>query len=116
MAPSTEIFKGLDGVVVDTTAISMVNEGTNSLIYRGYPVQELAASCSFEEVAYLIWHGELPDAQQLNKLTSTERSLRSIDDDLLYLLNQLPLTCHPMDVLRTAISYLGACDPSEGDA
>ena len=57
-----EIKKGLAGVVVDYTAVSKVNPDTNSLLYRGYPVQELAAKCSFEEVAYLLWNGELPDA------------------------------------------------------
>ena len=56
-----EIKKGLAGVVVDYTAVSKVNPDTNSLLYRGYPVQELAAKCSFEEVAYLLWNGELPD-------------------------------------------------------
>jgi 2-methylcitrate synthase len=58
----TEIKKGLAGVVVDYTAVSKVNPDTNSLLYRGYPVQELAARCSFEEVAYLLWNGELPNA------------------------------------------------------
>ena len=57
-----DIKKGLAGVVVDYTAVSKVNPDTNSLLYRGYPVQELAARCSFEEVAYLLWNGELPDA------------------------------------------------------
>ena len=52
-------------MVVDTTAISKVIPETNSLTYRGYPVQDLAEHCSFEEVAYLLWHGELPNAQQL---------------------------------------------------
>ena len=56
-----EIRKGLAGVVVDTTAISKVNPETNSLLYRGYPVQELAATQPFEAVAHLLWHGELPD-------------------------------------------------------
>ena len=60
-----EIYKGLAGVPVDYTAISKVNPETNSLLYRGYPVQELAANCTFEEVAYLLWHGELPNPQQL---------------------------------------------------
>ncbi len=57
-APS--IHKGFAGVVVDTTEVSMVNPDTNSLTYRGYPVQDLAGKCRFEEVAYLLWHGELP--------------------------------------------------------
>ena len=59
------IYKGLAGVPVDYTAVSKVNPETNSLLYRGYPVQELAASVTFEEVAYLLWYGELPDDTQL---------------------------------------------------
>jgi len=113
---SAEVHRGLAGVVADTTAISMVNEATNSLLYRGYPVQQLAARCSFEEVAYLIWYGELPTADELAEFSASERSQRSVDKALLETLAQLPLTCHPMDVLRTAVSYLGASDPREDDA
>ncbi len=69
-----EIKKGLAGVVVDYTAVSKVNPDTNSLLYRGYPVQELAANCSFEEVAYLLWNGELPDPEQLAEFTARERA------------------------------------------
>jgi citrate synthase len=117
MADATsEIRRGLVGVVADTTAISMVNEETNSLLYRGYPVQELAASCSFEEVAYLIWNGDLPTAAQLESFCATERSLREVPAEVFAVLGELPTTCHPMDVLRTAVSYLGACDPTEDDA
>jgi citrate synthase/2-methylcitrate synthase len=60
-----DIEKGLAGVGLDYTAVSRVNPDTNSLLYRGYPVQELAARCSFEEVAYLLWNGELPTPEQL---------------------------------------------------
>ena len=74
-----DIRKGLAGVVVDTTAISKVNPETNSLLYRGYPVQELAASCQFEEVAYLLWNGELPTPLQLEEFQKLERSLRPLD-------------------------------------
>ncbi|WP_306367231.1 bifunctional 2-methylcitrate synthase/citrate synthase [Nocardiopsis sp. CC223A] len=111
----TAIRKGLAGVVVDTTEISMVDQTTNSLTYRGYPVQDLAASCTFEEVAYLLWDGELPDAAQLRAFTSRERAHRALDRHTLELLRRLPETAHPMDVLRTAVSYLGADDPLEGD-
>ena len=111
-----DVKRGLAGVVVDTTAISMVNEKTNSLLYRGYPVQELAASCSFEEVAYLIWHGELPNAAELADFAARERTLRGVPAGLLETLATLPLSCHPMDVLRTAVSHLGASDPREDDA
>ena len=100
-------------MVADTTAISMVNPDTNSLLYRGYPVQELAARCSFEEVAYLLWHGELPSAGELSELEESERSLRPVSSALLEQLASLPTRCHPMDVLRTAVSVLGAQDPEE---
>ena len=107
------IYKGLAGVVVDTTAISKVVPETNSLTYRGYPVQELAARCSFEQVAYLLWHGELPTDQELALFTQRERAARRVDQSVYSLLNKLPENCHPMDVVRTAISYLGAEDPEE---
>lgn len=110
-----KVHKGLAGVIVDTTAISKVVPETNSLTYRGYPVQDLATTRSFEEIAYLLWHGELPDAAQLAQLEHTERALREIDRSLLTLINRMPENCHPMDVVRTAISWLGAQDPSEDD-
>ncbi len=62
---TSEIHRGLAGVVVDTTEISTVIQETNSLTYRGYPGQDLAARRSFEEVAYLLWYGELPEPGQL---------------------------------------------------
>jgi 2-methylcitrate synthase len=107
-----DIRKGLAGVVVDTTSISKVNPETNSLLYRGYPVQELAANCSFEEVAYLLWNGELPDATQLVEFERLERSLRPLDPRVRKVIDDLPLTAHPMDVVRTAVSVLGATDPT----
>ena len=106
----TQIHKGLAGVVVDTTAISKVNPETNSLLYRGYPVQELAEKCTFEEVAYLLWHGELPDAQQLAEFETLERSLRHLDPVVKTVIDELPTTAHPMDVVRTAVSVIGARD------
>ncbi|WP_036567822.1 bifunctional 2-methylcitrate synthase/citrate synthase [Nocardia sp. BMG51109] len=109
----TEIKKGLAGVVVDTTAISKVVPETNSLTYRGYPVQDLARHCRFEEIAHLLWYGELPDPDQLRALCLRERALRHIDRSLLALIGRLPETCHPMDVVRTVVSYLGAEDPLE---
>jgi citrate synthase len=111
-----KIYKGLAGVVVDTTAISKVVPETNSLTYRGYPVQDLAAHCSFEEVAYLLWHGELPNEQQLALFTQRERASRRLSRSELSLLSKLPDTCHPMDVVRTLISSMGAEDPEEDDS
>ncbi|KOT60599.1 MULTISPECIES: bifunctional 2-methylcitrate synthase/citrate synthase [Streptomyces] len=109
------IHRGLAGVVVDTTEISTVIPETNSLTYRGYPVQDLAAHRSFEEVAHLLWYGELPDAAQLREFQARERALRPLDRTTSELLARLPETCHPMDVLRTAVSFFGAEDPTEDD-
>lgn len=117
MTDNTEIRKGLAGVVADVTAISKVNPETNSLLYRGYPVQELAANCTFEEVAWLLWKGELPTGEQLAAFETLERSLRHLDPGVKRAIDDLPLTAHPMDVVRTAVSVLGALDPTlAGDA
>lgn len=105
---NTEIKKGLAGVVVDYTAVSKVNADTNSLLYRGYPVQELAAKCTFEVVAYLLWNGELPTPDQLAVFTARERAGRALDPALKAIIDALPTAAHPMDVCRTAASVLGA--------
>jgi citrate synthase len=108
-----KIYKGLAGVVVDTTAISKVVPETNSLTYRGYAVQDLAAHCSFEQVAYLLWHGELPNDRELAAFTQVERASRRLDRSTQAVLARIPENCHPMDVVRTAISFLGTEDPDE---
>ena len=105
-----EIRKGLYGVVVDETAVSKVVPETNSLTYRGYPVQELARYCSFEEVAYLLWNGRLPKQESLVCFSAREKALRHLDRHLIDLITSMPKSCHPMDVLRTAVSFLGAQD------
>ena len=107
----TEIRKGLAGVIVDTTSVSKVNPDTNSLLYRGYPVQELAQKCSFEEVAFLLWYGELPTDAQLAEFEQFERAHRELDENVKRVIDELPLTAHPMDVVRTAVSVIGATDP-----
>ena len=111
-----EIFKGLAGVPVDYTAISKVNPESNSLLYRGYPVQELAAQKSFEEVAWLLWKGELPNADELASFEKQERAMRNLDPAVKRVIDELPLTAHPMDVCRTAVSVIGAMDPTADDA
>ena len=105
-----EIRKGLYGVVVDETKVSKVVPETNSLTYRGYPVQELARYCSFEEVAYLLWNGRLPKQESLVRFSAREKALRHLDRHLIDLITSMPKSCHPMDVLRTAVSFLGAQD------
>lgn len=111
----TEIHKGLAGVVVDSTAISSVDPDSNSLLYRGYPVDQLAQRCVFEEVAYLLWHGELPNPDELAAFQGRGRSQRELPGPVVDAVLALPTTCHPMDVVRTAVSVIGAHDPTAQD-
>lgn len=111
MTGTDEIRKGLAGVVADVTAVSKVNPETNSLLYRGYPVQELASMCSFEEVAYLLWHGDLPDSDQLEAFTAAERAHREIDAVTTGVIDEIDSKAHPMDITRAAVSVIGAADP-----
>ena len=110
MSDETNIHRGLDGVVVDTTRISKVMPEINSLVYAGYPVQELCEHCRFEEVAWLMWHGELPTTAQLADFIAQGRNQRDISKELLSVIEAIPNTAHPMDVLRTAVSFLGTED------
>lgn len=99
--------KGLQGVIFDTTSVSHVLPEQKSLYYRGYPVHELAEQCEFEEVAYLLFYGELPNAAQIADFTKQERAARGLSPGLMEVIKQFPTSGHPMDALRTAISYLG---------
>lgn len=104
------VKKGLEGAVIDTSSVSKVNPDTNSLIYRGYAVQDLAENCRFEEVAYLLYRGELPTEAQLQEFEKLERSYRSLSENNLKVLKLLPTKCHPMDSIRTGVSFLGCED------
>ena len=91
----------------------MGKSGTG-LTYRGYDIQELADGAQFEEVAYLLLKGELPDEQQLEDYKRTLRSLRTLPAALLEVLERIPADAHPMDVLRTGCSMLGDLEPEDG--
>ncbi|WP_304238104.1 bifunctional 2-methylcitrate synthase/citrate synthase [Jiulongibacter sediminis] len=105
-----QIFKGLAGVVVDTSSISKVMPKTNSLTYRGYAVEELCEYRDFLDVAYLLVHGELPDKAQKEKFMTAEQAKRGLSKEVLNCLQSLPTHTHPMDSLRTGISILGCED------
>jgi len=110
-----EIRKGLVGVVADVSAVSKVMPETNSLTYRGYAVQDLAEQCSFEEVAYLLWNGELPSATQLAEFRREEAANRAISPALHQAIKAFPHDAHPMDAIRTAVSFMGLEDPETAD-
>ena len=110
-----EIKKGLLGIVVDETTISQVMPEINSLTYRGYAVQDLCEMCCFEEVAYLILNGDLPNSIQLNKFRKEERANRDITINLREIIKHMPKKAHPMDVVRTVISVMGLEDKETTD-
>ncbi|MEC7119582.1 MAG: 2-methylcitrate synthase [Pseudomonadota bacterium] len=98
---------GLRGQVAGKTALSTVGKSGAGLTYRGYDVQDLAANCQFEEVAYLIFFGELPNAEQLAAYKAKLKGLRSLPQALKEVLERIPASAHPMDVMRTGCSMLG---------
>ena len=110
-----EIKKGLLGIVVDETTISQVMPEINSLTYRGYAVQDLCEACSFEEVAYLILNGDLPNSIQLNKFKKEEKANRNITINLREIIKHMPKKAHPMDVARTFVSVMGLEDKETSD-
>jgi 2-methylcitrate synthase len=112
---SEEIKKGLMGVTVDETAISKVMPEINSLTYRGYAAQDLCAKCKFEEVAYLILNGELPNKKQLKDFESQESKERNLSKTLIDAIKKIPKKAHPMDVARTAVSIMGLEDKETRD-
>ena len=110
-----DIKKGLLGIVVDETEVSKVMPEINSLTYRGYAAQDLCAKCKFEEVAYLILNGELPDNKQLKSFEKIERKERKLSKSLLDSIKNFPKKSHPMDVARTAVSIMGLEDKETKD-
>ena len=112
---SDDIKKGLMGVVVDETGISKVMPEINSLTYRGYAAQDLCAKCKFEEVAYLILNGDLPNSIELKKFEKKERKDRKLSKSLIKIIKEMPKKSHPMDVARTAVSVMGLEDKETTD-
>ena len=112
---SEEIKKGLLGIVVDETTVSQVMPDINSLTYRGYAVQDLCEKCNFEEVAYLVLNGDLPNKSQLKKFIKEERSNRKLSKQILKNIQSMPKNAHPMDVIRTCVSLMALEDKDTKD-
>ena len=112
---SDDVKKGLLGIVVDETTISQVMPDINSLTYRGYAVQDLCDKCNFEEVAYLVLNGELPNKKQLKNFVKEERLDRKLSKEILSDIRKMPKKAHPMDVVRTAVSLMALEDKETKD-
>jgi 2-methylcitrate synthase len=112
---SDDIKKGLLGIIVDETEVSKVMPEINSLTYRGYAAQDLCARCKFEEVAYLILNGDLPNKKQLKEFEKNEKKERVLSKNLINIIKQMPKKSHPMDFARTAVSVMGLEDKETAD-
>lgn len=122
MADKTEVptFKpkksvALSGVVAGNTALCSVGKSGNDLHYRGYNILDLAEKAEFEEVAYLLIYGDLPTQDQLNNYKGKLKSLRGLPQSIKNILQEIPSTAHPMDVMRSLVSTLGSIQPEKED-
>jgi citrate synthase len=109
---STELKRGLEGVVVTESDLSYIDGDIGRLIYRGYPIEELARQASYEETLYLLWHGELPDSEQLASFAEEMVAARQLSDGVLEIVRNLAEADEePMAAIRTITSALAAYDP-----
>src|SRR3972149_3545900 len=108
---ATDNAAGLAGVIAGQTSIATVGKEGKGLTYRGYSIYDLAEHSSFEEVAYLLIYGRLPRQTELGEYRMKLRGLRRLPASLKTVLEQIPRSTHPMDVMRTGCSMLGPLEP-----
>ncbi len=106
------IARGLEGIVAAETRIGDVRGDIGQLIYCGYDINELAGKVSYEEVVHLLWHGRLPTAKELEKLTTALRAERELPQGVIDFIINAPKTAAPIDIMRTCVSMLG-CFPTK---
>lgn len=113
---SSSFAAGLEDVVANTSEICLVDGREGRLVYQGYDIHDLVnGNSSFEEVVYLLWHGELPKQGELENFTRTIASQRALHPQVLQFLHEVPKDSNAMEVLRTAVSYAALYDPDNGD-
>ncbi|MCS6944821.1 MAG: 2-methylcitrate synthase [Sutterellaceae bacterium] len=115
VTPKPKKSVALSGVIAGNTALCTVGRTGNDLHYRGYDILDVAEACEFEEIAYLLVHGKLPNAVELRAYKDKLKSLRGLPASVKAVLEHLPAASHPMDVLRTAVSTLGCILPEKDD-
>ncbi|MFM8630857.1 MAG: 2-methylcitrate synthase [Betaproteobacteria bacterium] len=114
-APKAKKSVALSGITAGNTALCTVGRTGNDLAYRGYDILDLADVCEFEEIAYLLVHGKLPNRPELIGYKNKLRALRGLPTNLMATLEALPASSHPMDVMRTGVSALGCNIPEKED-
>jgi 2-methylcitrate synthase len=115
MPPKAKKSVALSGVVAGNTALCTVGRTGNDLHYRGYDILDVATTCEFEEIAHLLVHGTLPTRAELAAYKAKLKSLRDVPAAVKRVLEELPASTHPMDVMRTAVSALGCVLPEKDD-
>jgi 2-methylcitrate synthase len=114
-APKTKKSVALSGVTAGNTALCTVGRSGNDLHYRGYDILDIATRCEFEEIAYLLVHGSLPNKGELRGYKAKLRSWRGLPAAVKQALEAIPASAHPMDVMRTGVSVLGCVLPEKDD-
>jgi len=114
-APKAKKSVALSGITAGNTALCTVGRTGNDLAYRGYDILDLADVCEFEEIAYLLVHGKLPNRPELIGYKNKLRALRGLPANVMAALEALPASSHPMDVMRTGVSALGCNIPEKED-
>ena len=102
---------GLEDVIAARSGICTIDGLKGQLYYRGYEIGELAGHVSFDDVTWLLWHGELPTAGQSREFAARLQEARALPTPVRELLERLPRDCHPLDALRTAVSLAASFDP-----
>ncbi len=111
-----EVKKGLEGVVVAESALSHIDGDAGKLVYRGYTIEDLARDASYEEVLYLLWHGELPNRDELESFSESMADERDVNDGVMETVRELAESdSNPMAALRTAVSMLATYDSDDSD-
>jgi len=113
--PKPKKSVALSGVAAGNTALCTVGRTGNDLHYRGYDILDVATTCEFEEIAYLLVHGKLPTRAELTAYKTKLKSMRDVPAGVKRVLEELPASTHPMDVMRTAVSALGCMMPEKDD-
>jgi citrate synthase len=112
---SEKVISGLEGVLACESSVSFIDGNIPELSYRGYNIHDIAETLTYEQVVYLLWHGELPSAPELQAFSADLAGRRGIPSVVVDLLRLMPTSAHPMAGLRTAVSLLGTLDPEAED-
>ena len=113
--PGQQVISGLEGVLAFESSIAFIDGSIPELSFRGYDIQDIALTLTFEQAAYLLWHDRLPSDDELTAFSAELAGQRAIPEALIDILRGLPASAHPMAALRTVVSWLGAMDAHADD-